>query len=97
MKSEEVFKKALELVMNVTGVPELAILHSSRKRCSDARYILVIALSRMMSDTEIGEYLHRTSQGVGFIRRNGKRSEDLLIRNNLKEVCKRIESGFFPC
>ena len=94
MTHEDYFKKALETVVHVTGVPELAILHSNIRSHADARHVLVCALSRIMTDAEIGAFLGRTSQGIGFIRRSTRSSR--MVDYNLKEVCKRLESVFFP-
>lgn len=93
MTHEDFFKEAVKLVTQVTGVPEVAILQSNIRRHADARYVLVCALSRIMTDAEIGTFLGRTSQGVGFIRRSNRSSQ--MVDFNLKEVCKRLESVFF--
>lgn len=90
MTNEDFFNQALKAVAEVTGVPELAVIKSNIRRHADARYVLVCALSRTMTDAEIGGFLHRTSQGVGFIRRSDRHSP--LVKWNLKEVCKRLES-----
>lgn len=92
MTSEEFFKKALNTVSEVTGIPELAIIKSNVRRNADARYVLVCALYTIMTDAEIGSYLGRTSQGIGFIRRSTRSSR--MVDYNLKEVCKRLESVF---
>lgn len=92
MTHEDFFKEALKTVAQVTGVPELAILHSNIRSHADARHVLVSALSRIMTDAEIGSFLSRTSQGIGFIRRTSRSS--LLVERNLKEVRKQLESVF---
>ena len=93
MTNEDYFKKALETVVYVTGVPEMAILHSNIRSHADARYVLVCALTSLMTDAEIGSFLGRTPQGIGFIRRSNRGSR--MVEYNLKEVCKRLESTFF--
>ena len=93
MTSEEFFKKALNTVSEVTGIPELAIIKSNVRSHADARYVLVCALSPIMTDAEIGSYLCRTPQGIGFIRRSIRASR--MVEYNRKEVCKRLESTFF--
>lgn len=93
MTHEDFFKKALKTVSEVTGIPELAILKSHARSHADARHVLVCALSSLMTDSEIGLYLNRTSQGVGFIRRSNRGSR--MVDYNQKEVCKRLESVFF--
>ena len=90
MTNEEFFNQALKAVAEVSGVPELAIIQSNIRRHADARYVLVCALSRTMTDAEIGTFLHRTSQGIGFIRRTDRHSP--LVKCNLKAVCKQLES-----
>lgn len=94
MTHEDFFKEAVKSVTQITGVPEVAILRSNIRRHADARYVLVCALSRIMTDAEIGAFLGRTSQGIGFIRRSTRSS--LMVDFNLKEVRKRLESVFFP-
>ena len=93
MTHENYFNEAMAAVTQITGVPESAILHSNIRRHADARYVLVCALSRIMTDAEIGSYLNRTSQGIGFIRRSNRGSR--MVEYNLKEVCKRLESVLF--
>ena len=93
MTHENFFKEALAVVTQITGVPEAAILYSNIRRHADARYVLVCALSRIMTDAEIGAFLGRTSQGIGFIRRSTRSS--CMVDFNLKEVRKRLESVFF--
>ena len=93
MTHEDYFKEAMRTVSEVTGVPELAILHSNIRSHADARHVLVCALTPIMTDAEIGSYLNRTSQGIGFIRRSNRGSR--MVEYNLKEVCKRLESVFF--
>ena len=93
MTSEDYFKEALKTVVQVAGVPELAILHSNIRSHADARHVLVCALTSLMTDAEIGSFLGRTSQGIGFIRRSNRGSR--MVEYNLKEVCKRLESVLF--
>ena len=94
MTHEDFFKEALRTVSVVTGVPELAVLKSNIRRHSDARYVLVCSLSKTMTDAEIGSFLGRTPQGIGFIRRSMRGSR--MVDHHLKEVCKRLESALFP-
>ena len=94
MTHENFFNEALAAVTQITGVPEAAILHSNIRRHTDARYVLVCSLSKTMTDAEIGTFLGRTSQGVGFIRRSNRSSR--MVDHHLKEVCKRLESALFP-
>ena len=70
MRIEELYQDIIITVCNVTGIDEADILHSNREECADARYLLVMALSKMMTDEEIGRVIHRTRQGVSYIRSN---------------------------
>lgn len=54
MRIEELYQDIIITVCNVTGIDEADILHSNREECADARYLLVMALSKMMTDEEIG-------------------------------------------
>lgn len=94
MTNEDYFKEALRIVSAVTGVPEIAVLKSNIRRHADARYVLVCSLSHTMTDAEIGAFLSRTSQGIGFIRRSTRSSR--MVDYNLKVVCKQLESVLFP-
>lgn len=68
MKLEELYKDIIGVVCDVTGLVEADILASNREECADARYLLVMALSKMLTDHEIGRFINRTRQGVSFIR-----------------------------
>ena len=66
MRIEELYQDIIITVCDVTGIDEADILHSNREECADARYLLVMALSKMMTDEEIGRVIHRTRQGVSY-------------------------------
>lgn len=69
---EELYKDIMNVVCETTGVSESDILHNNREECADARYLLVLALSKMLTDNEIGRFsigLDRAYRLSGLIKR----------------------------
>lgn len=91
MRIEELYQDIIITVCDVTGIDEADILHSNREECADARYLLVMALSKMMTDEEIGRVIHRTRQGVSYIRSNR------AVASNWQVISKYIASKYFIC
>jgi hypothetical protein len=92
MKKDEVFLYALQATCEVTGLEAHVILDGRDEDASDARYVLVITLGHLLSDTDMARQMHRTKQGVGHIRRNEKKGLKWLVRRNLQELGKRMEN-----
>lgn len=97
MKIEELYQDIIIMVCDVTGIDEADILHSNREECADARYLLVMALSRMMTDEEIGRVIHRTRQGVSYIRSNRAKLSKWIVASNWQAISKYIASKYFIC
>lgn len=97
MRIEELYQDIIITVCNVTGIDEADILHSNREECADARYLLVMALSKMMTDEEIGRVIHRTRQGVSYIRSNRAKLSKWIVANNWQVISKYIASKYFIC
>lgn len=97
MRIEELYQDVIIMVCNVTGIDEADILHSNREECADARYLLVMALSKMMTDEEIGRVIHRTRQGVSFIRSNRAKLSKWIVASNWQVISKYIASKYFIC
>lgn len=97
MRIEELYQDIIITVCNVTGIDEADILHSNREECADARYLLVMALSRMMTDEEIGRVIHRTRQGVSYIRSNRAKLSKWIVGSNWQVISKYIASKYFIC
>lgn len=88
MRIEELYQDIIITVCNVTGIDEADILHSNREECADARYLLVMALSKMMTDEEIGRVIHRTRQGVSYIRSNRAKLSKWIVASNWQVISK---------
>ncbi len=97
MKIEELYKEVVSKVCSVTEVSEADILSSNREECADARYLLVIALSKILTDHEISTVIGRTRQGVSFIRSNKAKLKKWTVANDWKVISKWMESNYFVC
>lgn len=94
MKQEEIFEEVMSVVSDVTGV-ERADIRSNRNEIStDARYILVRYLSKIMPCVTIGELLGRTRQGIHSILSRTK-GDTWWVESNWKEVVKQLSSKYF--
>ena len=91
MSNEEIFEDVLHSVSDVTGLSSKEILYNRNEECTDARYLLVKYLWRIMSCVCIGKMIGRTRQGVRSIMERTKGDTWLLTRN-WKENVKRLES-----
>lgn len=94
MKKEEIFEDVLSVVSDVTGVGRADVRANKNEVSTDARYILVRYLSKLMPCATIGELLGRTRQGIHSILSRGK-GDTWLMESNWKEVVKRLESKYF--
>lgn len=90
MRIEELYQDIIITVCNVTGIDEADILYSNREECADARYLLVMALSKMMTDEEIGRVIHRTRQGVSYIRSNRAKLSKWIVASNQQVYRKQV-------
>lgn len=97
MKKKEIYRDIVDMVVEVTGIEECEILKSNREECSDARYVLVLALSKIMSDCEIGKLINKSRQGVYFIKSNDAKLKKWSVASNWKAISKRIASNYFIC
>lgn len=91
MKKEEIYRDVMDVVSSVTGLNEAAILHSRTEECTDARYLLVRYLWRLMPCVCIGELIGRTRQGVRSIIQRTK-GDAWLMERNWKAIVKEMES-----
>lgn len=94
MCTKEIFGDVLGAVAEVTGLKENEVLNSRTEESTDARYILVRYLSRIMPCVTIGKLIGRTRQGVRSILSRGK-CDTWLMERNWTEVVKRLESKYF--
>lgn len=91
MSNEEIFEDVLHSVSDVTGLSSKEILYKRNEECTDARYLLVKYLWRLMSCVCIGKMIGRTRQGVRSIMERTK-GDTWLMERNWKEIVKRLES-----
>ena len=94
MCKDEIFKEVLQTVCNVTGLSEQNVLMCKTEECTDARFLLVKYLWRVMPCVCIGKLIGRTRQGVYAILQRGK-GDSWLMERNWKEIVKRLESKGF--
>ena len=94
MKAEEIYEDVLSVVSEITGVEREDIRANRNEASTDARYILVRYLSKLMPCVTIGELLGRTRQGVHSILARGKGNTWLMSRT-WEELVKRLESRYF--
>ena len=94
MCKEEVFKNVLGVVCDVTGLSEEEVLKSKTEECTDARFLLVKYLWRLMPCVSIGKLIGRTRQGVYSILQREK-GDSWLMERNWREIVKRLESKGF--
>lgn len=94
MCKDEIFKEVLQTVCDVTGLSEREVLYCKTEECTDARYLLVKYLWRLMPYVSIGKLIGRTRQGVYSIVQREK-GDSWLMERNWKEIVKRLESKGF--
>lgn len=94
MKYEEIFEDILSAVSDVTGIKRADIISCRSEAATDARYILVRYLSKIMPCTIIAAILGRTRQGIHSILARDK-GDSWLIATNWKAVVKLLESKYF--
>lgn len=94
MSTGEIFKEVLQVVCDVTGLSERDVLFCKTEECTDARFLLVKYLWRVMPCVCIGKLIGRTRQGVYAILQRGK-GDGWLMERNWKEIVKRLESKGF--
>ena len=94
MCKAEILKEVLQTVCDVTGLSEHDVLYCKTEECTDARFLLVKYLWRLMPCVSIGKLIGRTRQGVNAILQREK-GDSWLMERNWKEIVKRLESKGF--
>lgn len=87
----DIYKEVVSVVSEVTGLSENDILFSRTEECTDARYLLVKYLWRLMPCVSIGVCIGRTRQGVRSIMQRSK-GDTWLMERNWKVIVKLLES-----
>ena len=91
MSNEKIFEDVLHSVSDVTGLSSKEILYNRNEECTDARYLLVKYLWRLMSCVCIGKMIGRTRQGVRSIMERTK-GDTWLMERNWEEIVKQMKS-----
>jgi len=94
MCKDEIFKEVLQTVCDVTGLSKDEVLKSRTEEATDARFLLVKYLWRIMPCVSIGKLIGRTRQGVRSIMQRMK-GDTWLMERNWIEIVKRMESKGF--
>ena len=96
MTQTALYRAILDEVHRLTELPEVFILHSNLEECADARSVLVHALSRFLTDSQIATLMGRTRQGVNFIRMGWSNRKDKWgVASIWKEMSKFLASNDF--
>lgn len=95
MKKENLFSQVSEKVSEVTGIGIPQMLSSTTEECTDARYLLIRALSALdFTDIDIARHIGRSRQAVGYLRSKYKKSRKWTIANDWQSLRKWIENTF---
>lgn len=94
MKKEEIFMDVLLAVSNATGLSEKQILNSKTEECTDARFILVRYLYKLIPISSIATMLKRTAPGIRCIL-DRPCKDSFWVESNWKEIIKSLESKYF--
>ena len=96
MTQTALYRAILDEVHRLAELPEVFILHSNLEECTDARSVLVHALSRFLTDSQIATLMGRTRQGVNFIRMGWSNRKDKWgVASIWKEMSKFLASNDF--
>lgn len=90
MKKDEIFRDVMSVVSGVTGLSERDIILSRTEEATDARYLVVKFLWRIMPCVSIGKLIGRTRQGVRSIMQRMK-GDTWMMARNWEEVVKEME------
>ena len=93
---ENLFQSVSAFVSETTGIEVPCMLSSTSEECTDARYLLIRALSALdFTDIDIARYIGRTRQSVGYLRSKYKRCEKWTIANDWKIIRQWLENNYF--
>ena len=92
---QNLFTQVSEKVSETTGIAIADMLSSVTEECTDARYLLIRALTALsFTDIDIARHIGRTRQAVGYLRSRYKRSRKWTIENDWKTIRKWIENNY---
>lgn len=91
----EIFNEVIKKVEETTGVNRDNMMKCTSEECTDARYILIMALCKLgMSDTEIGKFIGRTRQAVNYLKNSYKKVNKWTIANDWQAVSKWVSNEY---
>ena len=89
---ESIFNEVLQKVAEVTGAD---VLKGKSEASSDARYVLITALSKLgYSNAEVAEAMGMTRQGVGYLKNSYRRDGRWELVRNCQDIVKWVESEY---
>lgn len=92
---QNLFTQVSEKVSETTGIAIADMLSSVTEECTDARYLLIRALTALsFTDIDIARHIGRTRQAVGYLRSKYKRSKKWTLANDWKTISKWIENNY---
>lgn len=95
---ENLFLSVSAFVSETTGIPVPDMLHSITEECTDARYLLIRALTALdFTDIDIARHIGRTRQAVGYLRNKYKKSRKWTIANDWKTIWQWLENNYLKC
>lgn len=81
----------MAVALQVTGFTREEILRSNQEEHADARFLLVTALARMLSDSEIARLMGLSRKGVAYIRSCDFKLGKWLVGKNWEEMRKLLD------
>ena len=95
---QNLFIQVSEKVSETTGITIPDMLTSTKEECTDARYLLIRALTSLsFTDIDIAAHIGRTRQAVGYLRNNYKKSKKWTLENDWKTIRKWLENNYLKC
>lgn len=95
---QNLFVQVSEKISETTGIAIPDMLSSTTEECTDARYLLIRALTALsFTDIDIARHIGRTRQAVGYLRNKYKRSKKWTLANDWKIIGKWLESNYLKC
>ena len=94
MKATEIFEDVLNVVSTTTGIERADVLGNRNEVSTDARYILVRYLAKLLPYSPVAQLLGRTGPCLRTIL-NRQKGDTWLVQNNWKAVVKQLESKYF--
>lgn len=81
----ELYRRGVTAVCREARVSEYELVGGMTERCTDARYVLVSALSLYLTDTEIACMMGRTRQAVNHMKNSRK-----VVRKSVRTICEEV-------